>query len=289
MNAWIATLGISPQREPSALFALETALLDLVGQARGESIAFVLGGGGYDKVELSGVLDLAEPLELWEQNKEWLDNQGIRTLKVKVGHQCLSLERELERLEERLCQMRGQRTLRLDANGAWSPAEAILRLSSYSRFCPQFVEEPTKGLGLMELGPCSVPWAADESLVDPSLQPLLLQDGNCSVWVLKPALVGGLLMARALAEKAHQFGVEVVVTHCVDGPVALTAASQLALSLNRPPLACGLAKHKRLGIWKEREIAGFQQPGWITHTHRPGLGWSVEEKEAFLNHMVRLA
>ena len=66
--------------------------------------------------------------------------------------------------------------------------------------------------------------------------------------VLKPMRLGGAVRCMQIAAAARAVGIEPVVTHMMDGPIALAAARALAFAL-QPALACGLAAHDALGSW----------------------------------------
>jgi hypothetical protein len=95
------------------------------------------------------------------------------------------------------------------------------------------------------------------------------------VLVLKPAILGGLLRARELAVRAQQHGKDVVVTHLFDGPFAMAAGCELALSLPRPPLACGLAPHADLPAFAEGleglDVPQLALPRFVRSSGGPGL------------------
>jgi L-alanine-DL-glutamate epimerase-like enolase superfamily enzyme len=91
------------------------------------------------------------------------------------------------------------------------------------------------------------------------------------VFVLKPAALG-LLRAHEIGVRAQARGLDVVVTHLFDGPIGLAAACELALSLPRPPLACGLDAHAGLAAWPEVPVPQRRRDGLITAAGRPGLG-----------------
>jgi hypothetical protein len=76
----------------------------------------------------------------------------------------------------------------------------------------------------------------------------VLEHPGCASLVLKPAL-HGFFGARDLGLRAIDRGKQVVVTHMFDGPVALAAACELALSLPAAPLACGLDLHGALDAY----------------------------------------
>jgi L-alanine-DL-glutamate epimerase-like enolase superfamily enzyme len=159
--------------------------------------------------------------------------------------------------------------IRLDPNAAWTLDEARRRLAALGPVAPSFVEQPVAAGDLHRLGEHAVPWAADESLADPELAERLLSARGCAAFVLKPPVLGGLLRARALALRAAERGIGVVVTHFFDGPHAMAAACELALSLPARPLACGLAPHDALGGVTVPQLAS---PGLVRPSGGVGLG-----------------
>ena len=172
-------------------------------------------------------------------------------------------------------------SLRLDANGAFSLAETPERLEQLARLRPELIEEPTGGIGLSTLGPCAIPWAADESLGNEATARAILDRGGCAALVLKPANLG-LIRCLALATEARQRGLGVIVTHLFDGPIGLATACELALALSRLTrhearpapgvLPCGLALHEALMAYPPMDIPQLREPGVIVPADRPGHG-----------------
>lgn len=246
-------VGTLPVGVPSARFAVETALLDLVAAAEDVSVATLLRGGPAPHLVRHAAL-LASPgtaEALAEASRAVA--RGVDTLKRKLRGRPFDEELAL------LSLLRGRFgagvELRVDANGAWTPEEARLRLEALARVGVALVEEPTHGADLCALGRVAVPWAADESLADPALAERLLCQPSCAAFVLKPMLLGGVWRCLALAELADQYDRELVVTHLFDGPVALGACEALAAALPRAPLACGL------------DPAHLDRPGTVPQTH----------------------
>jgi o-succinylbenzoate synthase len=244
LAAAIAPIAGELAAAPSARLALETALLDILAQRRAVTVAELLGGTP-GPVPLNALV-LAPPPETLPE-RAVAAARGFPALKIKLrARDDEGFARELAALREVRVRLPLPFELRLDANGAWSLDEARRRLDALAPVAPRFVEQPVAPHELVHLGETAVPWAADESLVDPVLADALLGARGCAAFVLKPALLGGLLAARSLALRALGSGHEVVLTHLFDGPCSLAAAVQLASSLPRPPLACGLAPHEQL-------------------------------------------
>ncbi len=243
---------------PSVRFATETALLDLAGQRLGLPLSTLLAGSWPTRsVPLAALLD-GETVEELEAGARAAQRGAFAAAKLKVGR-AWRFEAELAALE-RVREALGPRVaLRLDANGAWSRAEAPVRLAALARFRPEFVEQPVPADQLPGLRDAPVPLAADETMALEGGLARLRAEGGAQVVVLKPTVLGGLLRCRTLAAEAHGSGMQVVVSHALEGPLALAAAAELALSLDPAPLACGLALHGGLDAWPDaavKQVAG---------------------------------
>lgn len=257
---------------PAARFALETALLDLLGQRLGLPVAACLGGPRrYAEVRVNGLLMTSLELPVMLERARALTARGVSSIKVKLrsrGHD--GFARDLEALRA-LRSEHPDIELRLDANGAWTLEDTPRRLGLLAPLNPRFVEQPVAPEQLHHLGVCDVPWAADESLAIEGMPERLLEADGCAAFVLKPAILG-LLRAHELGRRAQARGIEAVVTHLFDGPIALAASCELALALPRAPLACGLDAHAGLEAWPRVAIPQLCPGGLARAAGQPGLG-----------------
>ncbi|WP_437580430.1 mandelate racemase/muconate lactonizing enzyme family protein [Sorangium sp. So ce887] len=265
---------LSPQLRclPAARFALETALLDLLGQRLGLPVSACLGGHRrHAEVRVNGLLTTSVALPEMLSRARALVARGVRAIKVKLrsrGEE--GFARDLEALRA-LRREHPAIELRLDANAAWSLEDAPRRLALLAPLGPRFVEQPVPPELLHLLGARDVPWAADESLAVEGMPERLLEAEGCAAFILKPAMLG-LLRAHELGQRAQERGLGAVVTHLFDGPVALAASCELALALPRPPLACGLDAHAGLEAWPEIPIPQLRAGGLVVASEQPGLG-----------------
>jgi L-alanine-DL-glutamate epimerase-like enolase superfamily enzyme len=161
--------------------------------------------------------------------------QGFRVLKLKVGVETPMSELESLAALARHPSVDTDVRLRLDANGAWSFDQArwLIERLARLRLPIESIEEPLAEPTperldeLQALAP--FPLALDESLptrfaaVDPS------QLGVRRL-VLKPAALGGLHRTLALARRAQDASIEVVVTSLVESAAGLWPTAQLAAS-----------------------------------------------------------
>ena len=119
-----------------------------------------------------------------------------------------------------------------------------------------------------------VPIALDESLAPAGawerIEPAL-RTSNAVAVVLKPMLLGGIARTLDLAARARVAGLDVTVSHLFDGPVALAAASHLAIAVGSRARASGLAPHGGLAVWPAATLAALRGAELLPLTV-PGIG-----------------
>lgn len=265
---------------PAARFALETALLDLLGQSAGIPVAALLAGLASLPIAPAPLCALVTDLAAGLDHVAHALARGIRCIKVKVGRPgCF--DDELAFLRAVRARHGDALSVRLDANRAWTPAQAAHHLERLAEVAPEYIEEPTGDL--FALGASPVPLAVDESLaaMEPGRLDALLASGLVRAVVLKPMVLGGSLPCLALAARARVHGAAAVVSHLFDGPVALAACAHLAVLLHT---ACGLDRHPGLGAFPALDVPhlgadrvkvpvlpglGLAIPAWSRHTSDP--------------------
>jgi len=260
---------------PSGVWALETALFDLLGQRLGMSIAACLRGTqpAYDDVEVSGLLGPLEAGRALAEAEE-LTRRGIRVMKAKIGADDDTFGETLARLSD-VRRAHPNARLRLDANGAWSVPRARQRLEDLACLEPELCEQPTEPEQLDQLGVTPVPWFADESLDAGRDSNAVMDIPGLSGVVIKPPRVGGMLAAVEIAEAARKRRLPVIVTHCFDGAIGLAAACEVALGLAERPMACGLDRHAALEVFPPAEILQRRVENRVLPTGRHGLGLAL--------------
>jgi o-succinylbenzoate synthase len=256
---------------PAACFALQTALLDLWAQRQKQPVwrllEFAFGRPAAERLPLAAWIQGESEAELCAAAARALE-RGIRTLKLKLAGP-RDLESDLRRFQVLRRFVGDDVALRFDANGAFEQGQALGMLQALAPLRPEFVEEPVAGGGSIKLEHCPVPLALDESLLT---HPVSGTDfGAVRVLVLKPTLLGGFSRAAALRERATALGLDCVVSHTLEGPVALCAAAHLALVIGSPGRAQGLDRHPGLSAWKNMEL-GMVNGAHVVRLDKAGLG-----------------
>jgi o-succinylbenzoate synthase len=169
---------------------------------------------------------------------------GCRTAKVKVGEAGQSLTEDLARVAAVRDALGADGHVRVDANGAWSVADAEFAVTHLARFGLEYVEQPCRSVAelaalrvrLAQAG-VDVPVAADESIrrVEDPLE--VARCAAADVAVLKVQPLGGVRTALGIAER---IGLPVVVSSALETSVGLRAGLALAAALPELPFACGL-------------------------------------------------
>jgi O-succinylbenzoate synthase len=166
---------------------------------------------------------------------------GCATAKVKVADPGQSLEDDVARVAKVRRVLGAEGRIRVDANGAWSLAEAQRAIDALAPYDLQYVEQPCRTveeLAALRSGGCPVLIAADESVRKADDPLRVAEAGAADVIVLKVAPMGGVLAARRVADRC---GLPVVVSSALDSSVGISAGLALAGSLPELPYACGLA------------------------------------------------
>lgn len=224
---------------------LDTAALDALGRAAGVPIANLLAAGAVaPAVPVNATVGVADTTSAVEAAQRAVA-AGFGTVKLKVGV-AASADAEVERVAAVRSAIGPGVRLRLDANGAWTPAEAIATLRRLAAFDLELVEQPVAaddlaGLAQVRRAVAEVPIAADEAAVSVEAIRAIAQQEAADVVMVKPMVLGGLRAARAIIDEAAAAGMAAIVTSTVDTGIGVAAALHLAATLPAPLPACGLA------------------------------------------------
>lgn len=220
---------------PSIAFGLETALLDL--QRGGKRILFENEfSAGRAGIPINGLVWMGDKAFMQKQIREKIES-GYHCIKLKVG--ALDFETELEIISGiRQHFSPDDIEIRLDANGGFTPGEALLKLQRLSEFHIHSIEQPVKPRQWETMAAlCAdspIPVVLDEELIGTRPDETMLTALRPSYIILKPSLLGGLAVSEEwirLAEK-HQIGWW--NTSALEANVGLNAIAQWTASLSSP-------------------------------------------------------
>ena len=214
----------------SILFGLETAITDLKsgGLCMLYNSPFTRGDEG---IRINGLIWMGNKEEMAERISQKL-SQGFNCLKLKIGG--IDFESELElitSIRNRFPQ--DILELRLDANGAFSPDNAMQKLEQLSRFGIHSIEQPIKQgnyQAMAEICKTSpIPIALDEELigvVEREAKEELLNIIKPQYIILKPSLAGGFASSDEWITLAGERGIGWWATSALESNIGLNAIAQ---------------------------------------------------------------
>jgi len=220
---------------PSIRFGLEMAFLDFIkgGKRSLFSSEFLRGSDG---ILINGLIWMGEKSFMKEQIQKKID-QGYRCLKLKIG--ALDFDDELDLLKTIRTEFSNDvLELRVDANGAFKPEEALSKLDALAKFQIHSIEQPIRQGQVEEMAElCAktpLPIALDEELIgvlDVDLKAKLLDEIRPQYIILKPALLGGFAASEEWIRLADKRTIPWWITSALESNIGLNAIAQWTYSL----------------------------------------------------------
>ena len=225
---------------PSMLFGLETAWLQL---HRGGSTALsdTPFARGEEGIPINGLVWMGD-FETMAARLEQKLAQGFSCVKIKIGAIDFSDEMALIRhLRDHYGSDRIE--LRVDANGAFMPAEAMDKLQQLAACDIHSIEQPIMAGQWQEMARlCEVsplPIALDEELIGVNTlerKRQLLDTIRPQYIILKPSLHGGMAGCREWIALARERGIGSWITSALESNVGLNAIAHLAAEVYGPAI-----------------------------------------------------
>lgn len=219
-----------PESFSSIRFGLETAMLDLASGGRmrpfdGQWAA------GQSEIVINGLVWMGSREQMQQRIEEKL-RSGFRCVKLKIGG--IDFNREVELIagiRERFSPETLE--LRLDANGAFGPGDALDKLGILAGYGIHSIEQPIKPRQweamrrICLLSPIDI--ALDEELIGlnrvDEMEAMLVAT-NPRYIILKPALCGGFSGADRWINLASNLGIGWWATSALESNIGLNAIAQ---------------------------------------------------------------
>jgi o-succinylbenzoate synthase len=222
---------------PSILFGLETAILHY------ESKSYNFFDTPFSRsergIDINGLIWMGDYDFMTKQIDSKLNN-GFTCIKLKIGG--INFEAELKLLQYiRSKYSEDEIIIRLDANGAFSPAEALEKLKRLSEFQIHSIEQPIKA-GQWEAlsGLCAntpIPIALDEELIGINSflsKKKLIESIHPQYIVIKPSLHGGIAGSNEWIKIAEKRNVGCWITSALESNIGLNSIAQWCAQFENP-------------------------------------------------------
>lgn len=259
---------------PSMLFGLETAKRQL-DNGGGIDLFNTPFGRGEEGITINGLIWMGTFDEMFQRLEAKL-KAGFHCVKLKIG--AINFEKEL-RLIQHIRQhfSRKEVELRVDANGGFTPDNAMQRLEALAKYDIHSIEQPIRQHQWKEMARlCKnspLPIALDEELIgvnDLTEKNRLLDTIQPQYIILKPSLHGGISGTREWIKLAKERGIGSWITSALESNIGLNAIAQLTADIYGPhiTMAQGLGTGQLFSdnIPMPLEIRGEQL--WVNNTNR---------------------
>jgi len=255
-----------PFEFPSLRLALEMALLD-----------WIQGGNGQYFDNSFSTQEATIPINglIWMGNSTFMREQieaklaaGYNCLKLKIG--AIDFDQEIEILRDiRSRYSVRDLSIRVDANGAFTVADAVQKLERLANFDLHSIEQPIQ-VGQWEAmhALCSqniLPIALDEELIGIENRNALLAAIKPPYIILKPSLLGGFNATKLWIQAAESQGIAWWITSALESNIGLQAIAQFAAEFTNP-LPQGLGTGQL--YWNNFESGLYIQQGNIFQKSR---------------------
>ena len=199
-------------------------------------------GRGEEGITINGLVWMGTYEEMLSRLEEKLQ-AGFHCVKLKIG--AIDFLKELD-LIKRIREVYGkeQVELRVDANGGFTPENAMSRLEALAKYDIHSIEQPIKQHQWPKMAQlCKespLPIALDEELIGVnvrSMKEALLDTIRPQYIILKPSLHGGIYGCTEWIQLAEQRGIGSWITSALESNVGLNAIAHYAAKMYGPGVA----------------------------------------------------
>ncbi len=220
---------------PSILFGFETAIRHY--ERKDYALWDTPFSRGEKGILTNGLIWMDSIEKMAEQVKEKIE-AGFKCIKLKIGAQ--NFEDELNILKQiRKSYSSDQLTIRVDANGAFSTAEALFKMEELNKLGIHSIEQPIKSGNRKSLSEIikksQLPVALDEELIGINTSEekvKLLDTVKPEYIVLKPSLHGGFTGCEEWIDIAEKRNIGWWITSALESNIGLNAIAQWCANLD---------------------------------------------------------
>jgi o-succinylbenzoate synthase len=220
---------------PSIQFGLEQAFLSLKSDDKFELFPSEFTKGN-KAININGLIWMGEKQFMKDQIKEKLKT-GFSCIKMKIG--AIDFDAEMELLKSIRREFSADEIeLRVDANGAFKPKNALAKLERLSALKIHSIEQPIKQGQVQEMAAlCAktpLPIALDEELIgvfSSEEKQHLIETIKPQFIILKPSLVGGFAGSKEWINLATNNKADWWITSALESNIGLNAIAQFTYTL----------------------------------------------------------
>ena len=257
--------------------AVETALLDALGQVRGCPVSELVGGRLRDRVPVAWTLASGDTARDIAEGEEMLSRRRHDIFKLKIGKR--AVHEDCAHVSAIAKAFTGRASVRVDVNQNWTRAQATDGIARLQEAGVVLIEQPIAGddlVGMRQL--CDrfdVAIMADEGLTGPHSAWQFADGRAADVFSLKITQSGGLTAARDVAAIAAVARIGLYGGTMLEAGIGTAASAQLFATL--PEFEWGTELFGPLLLTEELLEEPLQYADFsLTVPDRPGLGVRID-------------
>lgn len=266
---------------------IDLALWDIMGKSLKMPVYKLLGGMYDPNIIATYTLSIDTPDKMAEQAL-YRKKQGYLTLVVKIGR---DIKNDIERLKKVREAVGEDINIRLDANEAYNPDQAIKIIKQMEKYNPEFVEEPVKRWDLDGMAKVAKSVdtliSSDESNSSIDTVKSILEKGAANIINIKITKNGGLFRSKKIAALAESAGVPVILGGANTYEIGRQACRHFAVSTTQAQTGlgsegCAPASQSKIDdITKDYLVYDDikKNNGYVHVIDGPGLGIEIDEEK----------
>ncbi len=241
INLGLDELVAQLQEFPSIVFGLEQAFISIRKKDPFELFPSRF-TEGIDSITINGLIWMGSPSFMQQQIKEKLQS-GFTTIKLKIG--AIDFDTELDLLRNIRNEFSSDEIeLRVDANGAFTPENALEKLERLAVLEIHSIEQPIRAGQWEQMKELCrktpLPIALDEELIGINTdKQRLLEYIKPQYIILKPSLIGGFKASSQWISLVEKHGIGWWITSALESNIGLNAIAQYTYQL-QPEIPQGL-------------------------------------------------
>ena len=195
---------------PSGLFAVESAIYDLMSKKKGVSIAKFLNKDSTNQIKTYD----------FYFNKRKVSSSS-KTIKIKVSK--TNIFKQYDLLKKVSQSIESDCKIILDANEMYDLPKAIRACKTFEEFNIKYIEQPIDKMMFEDLSELrfhtKIPIALDESIdsLEAAEQAIELQSAD--IFIIKPMRIGSYQIIKKIISLANKNNIQCVLTHSFEGSI----------------------------------------------------------------------
>jgi len=266
---------------------IDLSLWDIMGKSLNIPVYKLFGGMYSSQIIATYTLSIDTPEKMAEQ-AIFRKKQGYLTLVVKIGRDA---ENDIERLKQVREAIGPKVKIRLDANEAYTPNQAIKIIKQMEKYDPEFVEEPVKRWDLDGMAQVAravdTPIISDESNTSLNSVRNIIEKKAASILNIKISKNGGLYRSKKIAALAKAAGIPIIIGGANTYEIGRQACRHFAVSTAKAQIelgseGCAPASQSKIDDVTKKVVTYedvSKMKGYVVVSSGAGLGVEIDENK----------